>query len=383
MKKGSIICLLQVVLALLILLLNIFVFNITNVYAFFGVFITSCLVLYFFSGYEKDNFRNKNDILYSLFVSVIIYFIVTYIVGIVTGFYRNGYSLTLVNIIKNSFPFLILILSREFYRYLYFTKVKTNKIFILLGVILLVILDINLNMHLYYMDTTEGMTKMICLVIFPSVAKNIFLSYLTIKTGYKNAIFYSCIMELKKFILPIFPDYGMYINTIVEVAFPLYLTMSINYKFKFNEKRRIESSRYHSKNLVFYGIITFVLLIVIMLTSGIFKYYALTIGSASMYPTINKGDVIIVKKIAQKDIEKELKINDVLVYNYSNKIIVHRLVEIKRLDGKNYYVTKGDNNLTKDAYFLTQNDIIGIVTFRIKYIGIPTVSLNEQIQMEG
>ena len=169
---------------------------------------------------------------------------------------------------------------------------------------------------------------MICLVFFPSIAKNIFLSYLTVKVGYENAIIYSMIMELKQFLLPIFPDFGEYINTIIEVCFPLYLTYNVSEKFKFNEKRRISSSRYRQHNLIFYVIVTIMLLIIVMLTSGYFKYYALTIGSGSMMPTINKGDVVIVKTLKQNEL-KEIKKNDVLVYNHDRKIIVHRIIEIK------------------------------------------------------
>lgn len=383
MKKGSYVCLTQAILSIIFLVLNIFVFNITKIYVFFAVTLISAVVLFFLSGYEKNTYRNKMDVLYSIITNVILYFIITYIFGIITGFYRNGYSLTLVNIIKNCFPYALIIVTREFYRYLYFTKTKTSKILMFLGIVFLVLLDVNLNIHLYDINTTMGLTKMICLVFFTSIAKNIFLSFVTLKVGFENTIFYSCVMELKKFILPIFPDFGMYINTILDVVFPLYLTINISDKFKFFEKRRILTSRYHKKNLIFYAIITFALLTIIILTSGYFKYYALTIGSGSMIPKINKGDVVIVKKIKQKNLANELKLNDVLVYNYNNKIIVHRLIEIKHLDGQDYYVTKGDNNLTKDAYHIKPKDVIGIVSFRIRYIGIPTVALNERIQMEG
>lgn len=382
-KKSSLICFLEILLLNVFYFLNIFIFKTKSNYVFCLAYLILIVVSFFLLGYEKANYRNKKDIIFTLITNIIIFFIITYILGIVVGFYKNAYSLRLIHIITNSFSYLILILLREFFRYLYYCKAKKNIILYILGILSFVLLDISMYLHLYNMWVPSGMTKMICFIIFPSIARNIFLSYLTTKVGYENAIFYSVIMELKKFVLPIFPDFGPYLNTIVEVTFPLYLTLNIHNKFLFNEKRRIKNSRYQRRNLIFYSIITFFLFTIIMLTSGYFKYYALTIGSASMSPTINKGDVVIVKKIDKKNADKKLKKGDVLVYNYDDKIIVHRLVKKSNLNGEYYYVTKGDNNHTKDGWSITKKDIIGTVCFRIRFIGYPTVSLNEKIEREG
>ena len=379
MKKGSAICFFEIIALIIFLFLNIFVFNIKNVYLLSFIIIIPLVISFIFLGYQKDNFRNKKDILMLIITNLLVYFIITYIFGIIVGFLKNGYSLRITDIIKNLFPYLVLIIVRELFRYLYFSKAKESKFLIFLGILAFVLLDVSLNIHLYDISKTEGVIKIICLVFFPSLTKNIFLSYLTIVSGYKNAIIYSCIMELNKFILPIFPDFGEYISTLISVIYPVYLTVNINNSLKFKEIRRIPSSRYRSNNLLFYSIITFSLLTIIMLTSGYFRYYALTIGSGSMEKTILKGDVVIVKKLKQKELGT-LKIKkDVLVYNHDGKIIVHRLVKIKEIGGKTLYVTKGDNNLTKDAYYINQKDVIGKVSFTIRYIGMPTVALNERM----
>ena len=379
MKKGSMICFLEIISLIFFLFLNIFVFNIKSVYLLSFIFIIPIIISFIFLGYQKDNFRNKKDILMLIITNLLVYFIVTYIFGIIVGFLRNGYSLQIEKIIGNIFPYLLMIIIREIFRYLYFSKAKESKFLIVLGIFAFILLDISLNLHLYNITKTEGMVKMLCLVFFPSVSKNIFLSYLTVVSGYKNAIIYSCIMELNKFVLPIFPDFGEYINTLITVIFPIYLTLSINSSLKFKEVRKIQSSRYHSNNLLFYSIITFSLLTIIMLTSGFFRYYALTIGSSSMEKAILKGDVVIVKKLKRKEL-KGLKVKkDILVYNHDGKIIVHRLVKIKKMNDQILYITKGDNNLTKDSYFIKQKEVIGKVSFTIRYIGMPTVALNERM----
>ena len=300
--------------------------------------------------------------------------------GFIIGFTRSGYKLNIISILKNIFPYLLVIVIREFYRYLYFTKTKESKLFLVLGFLFFILLDINLNIHTYDISNFLGFMKMLNLVVFPSITKNILLIYLVRTSGYMNTIFYSCVMELKQFILPIFPNFGEYIDTIINMIFPLIIMFNIMRKLDFLGQRRIESSGYYNKNIIFYAIITVLLIIIVVLTSGNFKYYALTIGSGSMTDTINKGDVVIVKKISSKDINKLRNNKDILVYKHDNKIIVHRLVQTKNINGITIYITKGDNNLTKDSYYVKEKDIIGTVSFRIRYIGLPTVSLNERLE---
>ena len=54
-------------------------------------------------------------------------------------------------------------------------------------------------------------------------------------------------------------------------------------------------------------------------------------------------------------------------------IINHRIVDID----KGYYTTKGDNNNIKDVTKHKKDDIIGIVKFRIPYVGYPSVMISE------
>ncbi len=119
-------------------------------------------------------------------------------------------------------------------------------------------------------------------------------------------------------------------------------------------------------------------MITIALTSGIFPIYALSVGSESMVPNIYKGDVIIVKKIDKNKI-RELKINDILVFKYNKKVIVHRIVEITKINNHYYFKTKGDNNNEVDNWTIEENNIIGFASWKVRYIGYPTVWLNEML----
>ena len=68
----------------------------------------------------------------------------------------------------------------------------------------------------------------------------------------------------------------------------------------------------------------------------------MAVVSDSMVPTLNKGDIVVVKGVPASDI----KVGDIIVYYnpYRNIDVVHRVVGIEIVDGKKYFITKGDNN---------------------------------------
>ena len=67
---------------------------------------------------------------------------------------------------------------------------------------------------------------------------------------------------------------------------------------------------------------------------NIFGYSILSTATGSMSPTIEKGDIIIIK------LGDEIKENDIITYKQGNVLITHR---IEKIDG-NTIITKGDYN---------------------------------------
>ena len=67
----------------------------------------------------------------------------------------------------------------------------------------------------------------------------------------------------------------------------------------------------------------------------------------------------------------------IVAFEQDGKIVTHRILAIVEKDGIEYIVTKGDNNSRKDVQNKIKDDIIGIVRFRIPYIGYPSVEISE------
>ena len=376
MKKGFNKILILEIILLIFLLFNSFVFKIANMYVISGIMLPFLILMIVLNGFEKDNYRYKKDVLLNIIIFLLMYYFITYFLGLFSGFVKSSYSLSFINIIKNTFPVIALILISELMRYVLFNKTKRNLPCLIIGCLLFVMVDVNTMVHIYDVKTALGITKMICLVVFPSITKNIFLTYLTMKVGYKNGIIYRLITELSTYLLPIFPDFGEYINVLLKTVLPIAIMARLNNMFNYYSVRNIKDSRYNNRKLFLYSFITFALLTIVLLTSGLFTYQALTIGSGSMSPAIEKGDVIVLKSMKNEEARK-IKKGDVLVYNHDNKIIVHRVIKKSNNGETISFKTKGDYNNAKDSWTVKQEDVIGIVKFRIRWVGMPTVALNE------
>ena len=97
------------------------------------------------------------------------------------------------------------------------------------------------------------------------------------------------------------------------------------------------------------------------------------IGSGSMEPIIYTGDAVVLSKVKE---DTELKVDDIVAYEEGDKIIVHRIIEIK----DDYYITKGDNNNTRDKRNIKREEIKGKFMFRIPYLSYPSLWVGNKIE---
>ena len=111
------------------------------------------------------------------------------------------------------------------------------------------------------------------------------------------------------------------------------------------------------------------------------------VPTESMVPVISGGDIVLVEKIDFLGIIKEfnpedIKVGDIIVYEESNSSqssnttngnevaaksssngseeqIIHRVVEIKKSNGKEYFILKGDNNDVPDPSKVYPEQVVG------------------------
>ena len=374
MKKGYIRLLIFELLVCLILFLNSFVWNILSRHTI-NIFLFGLIIVFkIFFGFEKDRHRFLKDVLMDVFIFLMVFFILYYLFGIIVSFSKPGNYYTVYGIKNYIIPIAISVILREFLRYHVLCKADGNRLVTGISVIMFILLDISTIIYYSNFSSNYDIFIFIALTLLPSVSSNIAFSYITLKVGYKPVMLYELVMSLYYYLIPIVPNPGNYISSVILLFLPMILLYRI---FTFFKKYRDEEvdreyKKYHYGWLVLSGVITVIL---VYFTSGYFKYWAIAVASGSMSPTINKGDVVVIEKV--DDDYHKIKKGDVLAFNYENVAIVHRIVNIVK-DGNHYYFyTKGDANSNEDNFAIEEDMVIGVVHVRLPFIGIPTVWLNE------
>lgn len=110
---------------------------------------------------------------------------------------------------------------------------------------------------------------------------------------------------------------------------------------------------------------------------SLFGYKAYIITTDSMAPSINSGDVIIVKSTNEG--EKDFQVGDVITFMQESKVITHRITNIEEESGKKIYTTKGDNNNLEDDKKVEIEQIEGKMVLTIPKIGFFIKILDNQI----
>ena len=272
----------------------------------------------------------------------------------------------------------MIIFTGEILRHEFIIKGEKKKIFLLLTLILFVLIDSSANIFNYTINSSRVVLEIICLVVIPSVSKNLLLTYWMKKFGILANVIYLSITTFLVFLIPILPNFNKYLQAIIALVYPAIVYFITKAILKDYNKSNNVGSKILSK------VITVILIIfsltLIALTSGIFKYYFLTIGSGSMRDKIDIGDVVVVKKLKTTELN-QIQVGSILVFKMNDRIIVHRVVEIEKDSyGSLIFKTKGDANKENDNWVVTEKSVIGTTNHLIPYVGLPSVWLYEFIE---
>lgn len=327
----------------------------------------------------SQKMRNKYDITQSIVIIVIIYCMIYFSLGLVFGYERSPYSHEVVAILKNLWTFISVIVFQEFTRY-QLVKLSPKKIgYYALITALFIIAEIDFwNFSSNFSNNVEFF-KYMSQTIVPLIVTNCLFTYLSIMSANLPATIYRCLLMLMTILLPIFPALNWLIKAMMEIVLVIIASLYVNY-VDIKSSRIMTRRQVKKESVVSYIPFVIVLVVLVCFISGTFKYQPIAVLSNSMLPTFARGDAVIMKKIDKKDLKK-LKKGTILYYSKDGRLIVHRIVSVKHTDdGKVEVTTKGDNNNANDPWVITEDDMIGTVSFMIPYIGYPSVWVNELLK---
>lgn len=376
MKKGYTKVLIIEVIMTMFLLVNSFVVNIFSNYMLVLFLLLSLVLFKIFFDFEKDRHRNTNSIITYLIIYLLMVLIIYYAIGLITGYVRVPNYYTMYGIFTFILPTALIIIISEFLRYQLLRKSEGNFKLIVLTTILFILVDV--SNAIYFSNFNSGYQTLVFigLTLLPSICKNIFSTYTSSKTGYKPAMILNLSMGLYKYLIPIIPNYNEYFQSMFSLIILTAITFII-YRILRKELKEdeLDTKTSNKPMIIAYIIEIIIAIILIYFISGYFKYYAIAIASNSMYPTFERGSVVIIQKIDKN--YDDLEIGDIIAYKYENKIIAHRIAKIIEIDEERYFYTKGDANNNTDNYVVTENMIMGTINAYLPFLGYPTILINE------
>ena len=329
-----------------------------------------CVVLFFALGKLYTNTKLRKKIIQYTTVATLTYLIVYMLSGLFVTFGENPYSTTLKGLIINFWSLGIPIFAKEYIRYKLINNVYDRdkvKFAILISAVYIII-DIQYTSFIGQTIATLTIVKYISQVIIPNIAKNVLFSYIAIQGDYLPAILYQLVTNLYYWVSPILPNSPWAMTAIIDTVIPIILFLYIRYeKVKLVPQKDRRMVIDTNPGSVIPLVITIVL--VIWFALGIFPVKPIAIATGSMEKEICVGDVAIIKKCNSNDVN----VGDIIEYQMEGYTVVHRIIEKRQNNGRFSFITKGDNNNAPDRDEVKEDQLIGKVIFKIKYIGYPAI----------
>ena len=373
MKKSTLKFVIFYVILFFILFVNSFVSSILNLQRMVLFLVVILILFRLLFGFEKDRHRYTKDIFVNILIILLVSYLLFYISGLFIGFMRTEMQYSTYGLTHFLLPYIAIILLQEFLRYQMVQKASMNSKWLIVICLFFTMLDASIQVNSIANYSRYEIFLVFSLVLLPSLSRNITATYLCKKVGYKPNWLWMLVVSLYSTMLPIVPNTGEYVLSMIRLLFPLVILYHV---YSFFEKRKNDVPLSYDHKRKWVGALTCLLFIgiIIYFTSGYFRYYVVAIATGSMTPNINKGDVVLLdQRVAYVD----MHVGDVLVYKYEDKVIVHRIEKILNDQEQYYFYTKGDANNMVDNYVIDEDMVIGIVKLRVPYIGLPTVWLNE------
>lgn len=313
----------------------------------------------------------KGQVLLLMAVIALLYVMGYYLSGIHFGFYKNPYRLTFSNFFAYLLPTAAVIVFTEVIRSV--TLAQWDKLSGVLCWLSCVIAEMLICSNLPSVTSFNKFMDLVAGAFFPAVVANCLYHYLSKRYGmYPNLVF-RLITVLHVYILPVSSGVPDSLLNFFRILLPIVIYYFIDSLF---EKKR----RYALKNTSRFSRITSKVLTVlalifmigtVMLVSNHFHYGAYVIATESMTGELNKGDVAICQRYEDQFIPE----GQVIVFDKNGSVTVHRVVDIKIINGITQYYTQGDANEDPDAGFITNAQIIGLVEYKLPFLGYPTLWL--------
>lgn len=312
---------------------------------------------------------NKKQVLLIMTVVALLYVMLYYLTGLEFGFYKNLYQLNFKNFFKYFLPVAVIIAASEVVRYV--LMAQKDKLARALCYLSCVLADMLICSNIPYVTSFARFMDLVAGALFPALVFNFLYNYLSKRYGiYPNLVF-RAITTLHAYIFTVTPGISESLVNLFRILLPFAIFLFIDslYEKRIRYALGNKSRLWRIASKVLTVIVVIIMIGTVMLISNQFYYGAYVIATESMTGELNKGDVAIYESY-----EDQLIIEgQVIVFEKDDSMIIHRVADIKIINGNTRYYTKGDVNEDLDVGYITDADIVGLVNYKLPFFGYPTL----------
>lgn len=374
MKKDKLkICILELLL-IVILFFALFASNKITRSILSIIMLIYMLIVVFSLKKRKITSIYKKQVIIIMTIFAGIYLGIFYLTGLYFGFVQSKVLLSAWTLFRFIIPLTIIIISAEIIRKVFLSqnlkidiRKKKINISLILTYISMVLVDLVIYTGIYDLTNLDNFLTALGFVLFASISCNLLYNYISARFGSKGIIIYRLITTLFIYIIPIIPNVYLYFRTFFRMLYPYFIYLFLEKLYSKNDFAIAYNDK--KKEIIGNTLLLIITSLFIMLISCQFRFGILVIGSKSMTGTINKGDAVIFEQYNNQKIEE----GQIIIFDYNGIQTIHRVIEIKEVNGEIRYYTKGDANSEMDDKYTTKDEIYGLVNLKIKYIGYPTI----------
>ena len=310
---------------------------------------------------------HRHQVLLLMSVIGLLYLMLYYLSGLHFGFLKTGYKLNLHFTLNFILPITVTIITTEVIRSV--VRSQNSRLADVLIYATCVCAQVAIQFSSGGVHTFNQFMDLMALAVFPAIVSNLLFHYLAKRFGpYPNIVF-RLLTTLYIYVIPYksgIPDSLLaFANLTIPPA--IYFFLDALYE----KKKRYALGKKSRFGFLFTLFTVLIMTATIMLISNQFRFGALVIATDSMTGELNKGDVAIFERCDHDQVVA----GQVVVFEKDDNAVVHRLVDIKRINGQLRFFTKGDANQELDTGYVTQEQLIGAVHWKVPYLGYPTLWL--------
>lgn len=327
------------------------------------------LVLYYPSGRVQGIVRLRGMVIEISFFLAIFHLLIYAIIGVFTSFGKTPYSSSLLGITLNLLEMWVILFGSELSRafLLHNLPKKHVQISVILVSLAIAMFRIPLS-RIISISSGLALMDFLTEIAFPQLMQSYVASGLAVLAGPAPAIVYLGLIRAFEYLSPYLPTPEWMPLLLFNLLVPV-LSLSV-LRMLYLKEAAIREPMRTSKGGFGWIVVSVVSVIIIWFAVGLFPIYPSVIITGSMEPVIIPGDVVLVEKVDSDTIQA----GDIIMFDNGEGIfITHRVTGIIEDDNGRQFITKGDNNSSKDSEPSNESQFRGKIISIVPKIGLPTL----------